>query len=286
MKKINLLFLVIILSGIIMSNTIGGFTTDYTGSTGLSGVSCGNSNCHQGTMGVDSSILDVRVLNSNNVDITKNANGYVLGATYDVHVRLKMDNSVKAGFQCVPLTFMSANAVGTVQNSVMNTLIQITPDAQGRPYVSHTTAGATSSTVISGGYATWKFKWTAPPINMGAVNFHVIANRTNNDNLSTGDSIKMAVYTIQQPQIATSVGAVQIEEISVYPNPTSDLLYLPQRSSAFATVRLYSIFGQLVLEEKNSVSSTLHIGHLPAGNYMLQIISPEGKKQVAQLMKR
>ncbi|MBL7774002.1 MAG: T9SS type A sorting domain-containing protein [Chitinophagaceae bacterium] len=282
MKKINIFFALVGLAGILLSNTQGGFTLDYTGSTGLNGSSCGASNCHMGTMGVDSSILNVKVMSISNVDITKTAGGYTPGATYSVEVKLKVGAKVKAGFQCVPLTFMSSLPAGTVQNNVMPTMIQITPDAQSRQYVSHTTTGATSPTVISGGYASWKFNWQAPATDVGALNFHCIANISNNNNLSDGDSIVMATYVIQKPSGLPEL--TKYEELAVYPNPTNNMLYIPNTAGHHPEVWIMNPLG-IIVKHISLSNSTLNVDQLPTGNYLLFLRNDDGNQFRANFSK-
>lgn len=282
MKKINIFFALLGLAGILLSNTQGGFSSDYTGSTGLNGTSCGASSCHMGTMGVDSSVLDVRVLNTSNVDITKTTGGYALGATYNVEVKLKLGGKVKAGFQCVPLTFMSNLPAGTIQNTVMPTMLQITPDGQNRQYISHTATGTTSSTVISGGYATWKFKWQAPATDVGALSFHCIANITNNNNLSDGDSVVMATYVIQKPSGVPTIKTTEL--FNVYPNPTYNAVLLPSTMGTIKKVWILNAMGVMVSSIQETTSH-LSLQSLPSGMYYIWVENEEGKTYRAAVSK-
>lgn len=278
MKKINILFSLVILSGIIMSSASGGFIMDYTGSTGLSGTSCGASNCHMGTMGVDSTILNVRVLSATNEDITKTSSGYVMGALYNVEVRLKTNASIKAGFQCVPLTFMGAAATGNVLNTLMPNYVNMNIDAAGRQYMSHTVMGNSISSVIAGGWAIWKFQWTAPATNVGAINFHCIGNVTNNDFGSGGDSVKMAVYTIQAPQIATNIEqSIQQNELFVYPNPAQDLMQMRANTTqTINRVLVYNTLGMVVFQSKNLIEQ-IDVSRWANGNYIVVLETVHNK---------
>jgi hypothetical protein len=220
-------------------------------------------------------------LNASNIDVTKTASGYVPGTTYDVVIKTYLGNKVKAGFQCVPLTFITALPAGTVLNTVMPTMMQITPDASNRQYVSHTTTGTTSSTVIAGGYATWKFKWQAPSSDIGAINFHCITNVTNNNNLSDGDSIRLATFTIQKP---SSVDAVAFETVSVYPNPSHDHLQLLNLPETQGSLWIMNQVGQLIQTQKGNITS-IDLLSVPAGSYFIWIKTNSGKSYQSRFVK-
>ncbi len=57
--------------------------------------------------------------------------------------------------------------------------------------------------------------------------------------------------------------------IIVYPNPVKELLHI--ESDAEASVTVYDITGNIVLEEENILNGDIDIRHLPAGIYVIQV---------------
>ncbi|MCB0735933.1 MAG: T9SS type A sorting domain-containing protein [Bacteroidetes bacterium] len=62
----------------------------------------------------------------------------------------------------------------------------------------------------------------------------------------------------------------ETRNFTVYPNPTANVLYF-NTNSTNATVALYNQNGQLVLNEKGV--NQISLDHLPAGNYVLKVVS-------------
>ncbi|WP_445456601.1 reprolysin-like metallopeptidase [Flavobacterium sp. HNIBRBA15423] len=62
---------------------------------------------------------------------------------------------------------------------------------------------------------------------------------------------------------------VSLQEISLYPNPTSSILNLTSITEK-ATFRIYSLIGQTVLNGKIS-NNSIDVSTLPAGNYIIEI---------------
>lgn len=265
MKRIIYTLLLAFTSFILFSNSNGTFTADYIGNTGL-GQSCAQIGCHDdggGTQGVDTSRLMVKVLDAANVDVES----YSVGQQYNIEIRFKLLGCTKAGFQCVAMGFPSDTKAGTVSNTVMPTLVQMYTDPSGREYMSHTTTG-NSTAVISGGYATWKYKWTAPSTGTEAVFFHVAVNRTNNSLNELGDSAFIANKVLQKPTAISDLENNHV--ISVYPNPCQEILNLTAINNTFDQVTLIDMFGRTVKEIHTSGSSTqLRTGDLFRGNYIL-----------------
>ena len=64
-------------------------------------------------------------------------------------------------------------------------------------------------------------------------------------------------------------------DISFYPNPTSDYLYIDHNDKAFLEYRLIDIQGSIVMESPMVTSATtfvLSLSHLPSAIYYLQVI--------------
>ena len=69
-------------------------------------------------------------------------------------------------------------------------------------------------------------------------------------------------------------------DITVYPNPFSDELFLTCSGSASITdIRLYTTTGQCIImkDPKHSMSQTLDLRDLPSGMYMLQVMDSDSR---------
>ncbi len=63
-------------------------------------------------------------------------------------------------------------------------------------------------------------------------------------------------------------------QISIFPNPTQDLLHLQQEHQTEFQIELRDLLGKMIQREIWSTSSkTLELHHLPANTYMLTLIS-------------
>ncbi|MBL4657396.1 MAG: T9SS type A sorting domain-containing protein, partial [Flavobacteriales bacterium] len=60
--------------------------------------------------------------------------------------------------------------------------------------------------------------------------------------------------------------------ISIYPNPTQDVLYFDNAPKSDCYISIYNISGNLVLQgELAEYKRQLLIGHLPPGSYILEL---------------
>lgn len=81
------------------------------------------------------------------------------------------------------------------------------------------------------------------------------------------DEIKVVVYGSLQ-----GIDDVNTTNISVYPNPANDVLNI--RGENISEVELIDVNGRIVINERNAES--LNIGSLPAGVYMVRVVTAEG----------
>jgi len=165
-----------------------------------SGASAGNAGapgennctaCHAGTVqaGAGFNIL------SWGAGITQ----YTPGQTYNVQLSME-DASNKNGFQLVPLKASDNSAAGTVVVTDA-TRTQIIPGAAGKQYLGHRTAGTSVST--------WSFDWTAPSTDVGNVVFYVATNKTNSNNQTSGDLIRLSQHVFEGSGGSASLTAYQ-----------------------------------------------------------------------------
>jgi hypothetical protein len=66
--------------------------------------------------------------------------------------------------------------------------------------------------------------------------------------------------------------------LEVHPVPARDRIFLNRSQPGAMTVNIHTMTGQLVYQEQiTGVRHDLDLGALPAGNYILQAVTPEGK---------
>ncbi len=74
--------------------------------------------------------------------------------------------------------------------------------------------------------------------------------------------------------------------LSIYPNPVENMVMI-QGNRPIETVKVYNLFGQVVLEQTlNAVQGELDLSELAAGNYMLQAEMPNGEISMTHVIKK
>ena len=79
-----------------------------------------------------------------------------------------------------------------------------------------------------------------------------------------------------------------LEEIRVFPNPTSDILNIQLPSSYInnTTLQVYGIDGKFISSIKPTVNTVqLNVMHLPAATYILQILKKDGSQETYRFVK-
>lgn len=142
----------------------------YIGAPGESGVSCGTCHGNPGPYGIVTA--EVEAFKNGTI-----VNTYTPGEEYDIIVTINYTTSVPAGFgfQIVALDEAENNS-GIFSSPDANTKIV---DLNGRYYAEHD--GISSTNMFS-------FKWTAPILQTGAVNFYAAGNAVNGDGTTMGDT--------------------------------------------------------------------------------------------------
>jgi hypothetical protein len=128
-------------------------------------------------------------------------NNYTPGETYTITLSMT-DAAAKNGFQLVALAQNGNTQAGTivVTDQVRTQLLN---GQAGKQYLGHRAAGNSSSQ--------WSFNWTAPASNVGNVIFYVATNKTNSNNQTSGDLIRLSQHTFPAP--ASSVSLSEYEQI-------------------------------------------------------------------------
>jgi hypothetical protein len=94
------------------------------------------------------------------------------------------------------------------------------------------------------------------------------------------------LQTIAEPQ-------TNAHALSVYPNPTDDLLYIELSGAGIATVALYDLQGRMVYSQnpsnspaEHSPTATVNMHNIPAGVYVLRVTDGDGKEYQQKVVRR
>mgnify|MGYP002780031621 CR=1 FL=1 len=74
-------------------------------------------------------------------------------------------------------------------------------------------------------------------------------------------------------------------QVMLYPNPASDVIYLNTGTGAEASVKVYDLTGKVVLSGK-TLNSSLNVASLATGQYMLLIEDTNARQSVKKLIKK
>jgi uncharacterized repeat protein (TIGR01451 family) len=138
---------------------------------------------------------------------------YVPGQTYAITVTHTNPDPTRLrwGFELTVLDTASDEKAGTLQSN--DGLTQVLNNAgpnSARQYIEHTAAG---TFIGQQNGASWTFNWTAPPTDVGPVNFYAAGNQANNDGNTSGDYI-YKTFVASAPASTTPDFALSV-------NPTS-----------------------------------------------------------------
>jgi hypothetical protein len=159
---------------------------------------CAKSGCHS-SFPVQGNLSSRITITVDGVEMDENFE-YTKGTTYNMNFLI---NNAKArnGFS---LTMLNTNGelIGTLATNSNDA--QLSNGAAGKKYVGHTN---------SLGVSTWDFQWTAP-LDSQLVTIYSIANLTNNNNATTGDSIltKSFSFTAMADSVSTAIVSRSLTE--------------------------------------------------------------------------
>lgn len=231
-------------------NTTAGAPADGGGATCTS--------CHAGTATQTTGVI------SSDIPGT----GFIGGTTYNFTV--SMSGASAYGFEMTPQTPTSNVGLGTwiagAGSSVSGKYIK-------------------QSAKKTGANATWTFQWTAPST-ATTVTFYGAFNYANNNFNTSGDVIKTSSITY----LANTSGVSEndnIVSVSVFPNPTTDDLYIASNKS-FSDGSIYGLDGKLVkaISEQELGSKIISVSELPSGIYYLHISTESNKTYYSKFIKK
>jgi uncharacterized repeat protein (TIGR01451 family) len=138
---------------------------------------------------------------------------YVPGQTYAITVTHTNADPTRLrwGFELTVLDTASDEKAGELQSTdgLTQVLNNAGPNSE-RQYIEHTASG---TFIGQQNGASWSFNWTAPPIDVGPVNFYAAGNQANNDGNTSGDFIYKT--------FVASAPASTTPDFALIVNPTS-----------------------------------------------------------------
>jgi len=235
----------------------------YAGGIREQGRTCGVQACHNVTS-------DHQEMISSNIPIE----GYRRWNKYDVSVTIADPFRFKFGFMASPQA-ANGDAMGFlfILDDSVQTRLGINYIA-----VTHTETG----TAGPNEFKTWNFQWSPPnEVGNGDIYFFVAANAANSDDTSTGE--RNYIDTLIIPEALNNGIASQLEgfDISVGPNPTSDVVNLAFQGVGYQKIQyqLYDLQGRIVAADVLNVSagatSQIDLSLLPTGSYLLRLRSED-----------
>lgn len=94
------------------------------------------------------------------------------------------------------------------------------------------------------------------------------------------DSNAAAVSGMSSFDFSTlSVVANDLAEISIYPNPVKDIIYIANANTIVIKAEIHNLNGQLVLSQENNLTA-IDVHRLPSGMYMLKLYSDKANKTI------
>ncbi len=106
------------------------------------------------------------------------------------------------------------------------------------------------------------------------LSYEIIPIDTDTDSLvltaANGDQV------IYQDQPFLGLEDTFISEVSLFPNPVSEELFLDSGNTQIELLKVFNLSGQMVLQQKNA-NQSIDVSSLPYGMYFLEVSTSEGK---------
>ncbi|MEZ4918523.1 MAG: choice-of-anchor V domain-containing protein [Saprospiraceae bacterium] len=180
--------------------------------------------------------------------------------TYELTM-MHMSNAVRTGFQMTALDSLNERSGTFVAGAGSN----VASAANGRQYIRQSSAKN-----LSGGVASWTFSWTAPSDAAGKkTTFYLASNAANGNNNTSGDNALTLTKTVVF-SIPSSIDETLASKVSVFPNPSSDLVQITLNEAMLVAV--YTQNGQKVFEQHlQEGQHTINMQDWPQGSYLIQL---------------
>jgi Secretion system C-terminal sorting domain len=198
----------------------------------------------------------------------------VAGQTYTVTMTVASATALRSGFQMTCLNSNNA-ACGTFTTATGVSIGTGTGATAGRQYPRQATPKNFAAGTVS-----WTYPWKAPSsLTNNKITFYYVGMAANSDGKERLDNSFSGSKVVYLKTGTTPTADVDTDlSVTIFPNPTQELLYVDVLGSANTKVTLFDIQGRMVL---NTVilakNSSVNIKHLSRGTYTARIETADKK---------
>ena len=177
----------------------------------------------------------------------------------------------KFGFVCLAL--QDAGNVNLGGFGLLETVRTRTYTDGPRNYVSHTPCGADAQDSTE-----WSYTWQAPATDVGTITIYMANLVANHSHSTYGDE----TYTQSITLTPSAVGIADVSRtnaFAVFPNPSTGSIQVNVPDGrTYSAFRVFDMEGHLVSQRSLNGARTIQLTTdlLPAGTYMIELVSPEG----------
>ncbi|MEN9521814.1 MAG: hypothetical protein RL065_191 [Bacteroidota bacterium] len=230
-----------------------GASMPASGDPASSGATCNQSGCHTGGPSFTPTPDAIVIKDATNTNVVTSYNP---GTAYKVNVKLTSP-STTGGFQLTVED--AANAHQGTLTAGSDTRLR--PNAN---FITHKFSAMGAAT------KTWTFDWTAPAASSGTLTFYAALNKADGNGGTGFDTIGKTSVILTDA--TTGINNVVSNALFVSPNPASTSIYVHAMNlSSNNTVSVYSITGELMLNEKLNSNHQIDISNLNKGVYLVQV---------------
>lgn len=193
--------------------------------------------------------------------------GYTPGQTYTITATNTNAGSTRFGFEVSP-----QNLAGDLMGTMVITDTLRTKLVGDDKYITYKADGVDGLDMN-----TWTFDWIAPAAGSGEVVFYGAFN--SNPGHKGGDGTTLSTLTVQEAwATGMSSPSTKISNLSVFPNPSNDLLKVSfnVKRTAQVTIDITDLTGKQLISVANgkhigSVVKEVNVSQLPQGMYLLKM---------------
>lgn len=192
---------------------------------------------------------------------------YVPLDIYTIDFVVNSTGAVGYGFQLLALDNSNLPFNGFSNPSTNSQVVTL---ATGRQYAEHTNTSATN---------VFSVDWTAPAVGTGDINFFGAGAAVDRNTQTSGDGGNVIKTTLNESSAVGIAETLSSNTISVYPNPTSDILNISHLGKELqpSTVRIIDLVGKVVSEQiiqgNLNQEKSINLGHLKKGIYIIEVTS-------------
>ncbi|HXB39738.1 MAG TPA: choice-of-anchor V domain-containing protein [Bacteroidia bacterium] len=239
--------------GVCQTQNSSGPSAGYAGDPAGNGKTCNHAFCHSGPVPVRQTGWII-----SNIPAT----GYMPDSIYTITATAFGPGHVRFGFEAT-----AQNSIGSFLGTLIKTSSQTNLAGINNAYITHNSTGTIGTNLKS-----WTFNWKAPPAGSDTIIFYGAFNITNNDSMTTGDTVCTSrLMALEDKTSGINLNEVTINSVSVFPNPCNNFIIVKANSS-LGLIEIYDYNAKNVYEQKVSDEiKKIDISSLPAGVYTLKV---------------